>query len=166
MWAKWFQIKQTGTKWNLHVINLLVILTSKYIIHHYWIISRQARVQAKRSHQMFTVWSTDPADHWAGRHCRQFQMRDGEQTKSLILPSVVSQRREKNREKMGHTQKHWHHCCLCVILRNILQLLQHWAFAAERSLSNYFVNTVIYWEAHIFFSHLEITWTFKTLISI
>lgn len=85
-----------GIQWNFYIISLLIILNSIICRIDKTIVldNIQRGMSAKHLHQMFIVWSTELDDHWAGRHYRQFQMRDSKETKSLILPSVGSQRKD------------------------------------------------------------------------
>lgn len=72
--------------------------------------SWKARLQAKRLHQMFAVWSVDSADQRAGRRDGRFRQGGGKQTKKILDPPFCWS--SKTREQMGHTQKHRHYCFL------------------------------------------------------
>lgn len=68
-------------------------------IHSSWTTTK-----VKCLHQMFTVWSTKSADHWAGRPHQQQGNKKG---KILDPPFCWLPGR---REQMGHTQQYRHHC--------------------------------------------------------
>lgn len=71
-------------------------------IHSSWTTTK-----VKCLHQMFTVWSTKSADHWAGRPHAWFQQQGNKKGKILDPPFCWLPGR---REQMGHTQQYRHHC--------------------------------------------------------
>lgn len=71
-------------------------------IHSSWTTTK-----VKCLHQMFTVWSTKSADHWAGRPRAWFQQQGNKKGKILDPPFC---RLPGRGEQMGHTQQNGHHC--------------------------------------------------------